>query len=305
MQNADSGNDAEGAEELRECKLNDEPLDPSSNLPSAGILQVVYFSTLQQDTLTFDLALDLAMPNDRAICLRLWERALTTPTDDWSTAQLEGQATSFDTWQYPHVPDGGNLAITYAVRLAIKPYDRGVFFSPAVAIGPFQRLVATLEGTLPGPEPRQSRAGANPPPGDFDKVNLITQAATRNYFTSMQVKALLDQISYRKNKIETAVLLHPRTTDQANFVHALKSIDKEETRQDILEIVGASIKRKMRKEIKAAATASAVSSAVSALGSAAAAKAPAADAPSGAAGGPDQPTDAAADAKGTAADATN
>ena len=37
----------EGAEELRECKLNDEPFEISSQLPSQGLLQVVYFSTLQ------------------------------------------------------------------------------------------------------------------------------------------------------------------------------------------------------------------------------------------------------------------
>ena len=47
----------------------------------------------------------------------------------------------------------------------------------------------------------------------------------------MQVKALIDQIAYRKNKIEVAVLLHPRTTDQANFVHALKSLDKPPLRR--------------------------------------------------------------------------
>ena len=274
--NSDASADAEGAEELRECKLNDEPLDPSSSLPNSGTLQVVYFSTLQQDTISFELSLNLAQANDKAICLRLWERALSTPTDDWSSATLDGEATSFDTWQYPAVPDGGALTIAYAVRLAIKPYDRGVFFSPAISTAPFQRILATLEGTLPGKEPREPRSSAQPPPADFDKVNLLRQVATRNYFTSNQVKALIDLISYRKNKIEAAVLLHPRTTDQANFVHALKSLDKETDRQDILEMVGASIKRKMRKEIKSAATASATVAACSSLAAAsAAARAPA------------------------------
>ena len=271
VQHADTMADDEGAEELRECKLNDEPLDPSTTLPTQGILQVVYFSTLQQDTITFDVSLNLAQSNDRAICLRLWERALTTPTDDWSSAHLEGQAASFDSWQFPHVPEEGSLQIKYAVRLAIKPYDRGVYFSPAITSAPFNRILATLEGTVPGVEPRQPRPGCNPPPGDFDKVNLLRQAATRNYFTSMQVKALVDLISYRKNKIETAVLLHPRTTDQANFIHALRSLDKETDREDILEMVGSSIKRKMRKEIKAATAASATVAACTALAAASAA----------------------------------
>jgi Ran GTPase-activating protein (RanGAP) involved in mRNA processing and transport len=242
---AGGGDGAEGAEELRECKLNDEPLDPSSALPASGILQVVYFSTLQQDTITFDISLDLSGANDRAICLRLWERALTTPTDDWGSASLDGAATTFDAWQYPHVPDSGALAISYAVRLAIKPYDRGLFFSPPMSNPPFQRLLRTLEG-------RQGEA----PCSDFDKVNLLRQAATRNYFTTVQIKSLVDVVAYRKGKIEAAVLLHPRCTDQANFVQALKSLEKETDRQDILEMVGASIKKRMRKEIKAAHQAS-------------------------------------------------
>jgi len=274
--NAESSGDAEGAEELRECKLNEEPLDPSTNLPSQGILQVVYFSTLQQDTIAFELELNLAQATDKAICLRLWERALTTPTDDWASATLDGQPASFDTWQFPHVPDGGALQITYAVRLAIKPYDRGVFFSPAIANAPFNRIIATLEGTIPGPEPRQPRPGANPEPGDYDKINLLRQAATRNYFTHVQVRALVDRISYRKNKIEAAILMHPRTTDQANFAHALTSIDKEGDRADILEMVGSSIKKKMRKELKAQAAAASALNAVSSLAAAAAAERPAA-----------------------------
>ena len=175
---------------------------------------------------------------------------------------------------------GFRIRCRRSVRLAIKPYDRGVFFSPAISTAPFQRILATLEGTLPGKEPREPRSSAQPPPADFDKVNLLRQVATRNYFTSNQVKALIDLISYRKNKIEAAVLMHPRTTDQANFVHALKSLDKETDRQDILEMVGASIKRKMRKEIKSAAAASGAVAVCSSLAAASAAsRAPATEPP--------------------------
>ena len=97
------------------------------------------------------------------------------------------------------------------------------------------------------------------------------------------MKTFVDLIAYRKNKIETAVLLHPRTTDQANFAHALKSLDKETDRQDILEMVGASIKRKMRKEIKAAAGAASAIGAASSLAAARAA-APSAEAAAAAEG---------------------
>ena len=45
---------------------------------------------------------------------------------------------------------------------------------------------------------------------DFDKVNLIKQASLRNYFTSHQVKSLLDVVSYRKGKLEVAVCIECR-----------------------------------------------------------------------------------------------
>ena len=35
---------------------------------------------------------------------------------------------------------------------------------------------------------------------------------------------LTDTLAYRKGKIEAAVLLHSRCTDQANFAHALRSV---------------------------------------------------------------------------------
>jgi len=249
---------------LRECKLNDEPLDPSAALPSTGILQAVYFSTLQQDALTFDLVLDLTQPNDRAITLRLWERALTTPTDSWVNVTLDGATASYDSWQYPGVPDAGNLTVTYSVRLAIKPYDRGVFFSPPMATADFKALSAAL--TYVGD------AADLPPMSDHDRISLMKQAASRNYFSSAQVRDLVDLVALRKSKIEAAVLLHARCTDQANFIHALQSIDKETDRQDIMEMVGASIKRKLRTEIKTTMKANATVSALTAA--AAAAKAP-------------------------------
>ena len=124
----------------------------------------------------------------------------------------------------------------------------------------------------------KARPGANPPPGDFDKVNLLRQAAARNYFTSMQVKALIDVIKFRNDKIQTAILLHPRTTDPDKFWTALQSNGENETnrdwasstgeietgqkladsdlqrltesdRQHILETVGVSVKRKMQGDL--------------------------------------------------------
>lgn len=150
-----------------------------------------------------------------------------------------------DSWTYPQVPDAGIVTLTYCVRLAIKPYDRGIFFSGPMSAASFHALLQTLSGK------------GEQQCSDFDKVNLIKQASMRNYFTSaqvrvriratsdwlgcfapdpsaccavIQVKMLIDTVSYRKGKIEAAVLLHPRTTDQSNFPHALRSLDKDSDR---------------------------------------------------------------------------
>ena len=106
-------------------------------------------------------------------------------------------------------------------------------------------------------------------------AHYLKQAAMRNYFTSIQVKSLVDTVSYRKGKIETAVLLHPRTIDQLNFPHALRSIDAESDRVDILEMVGASIKRKTRKALHSMAQANTATGALAAMAAATRAGAPA------------------------------
>ena len=66
---------------------------------------------------------------------------------------------------------------------------------------------------------------------DFDKVHLVKQGALRNYFTCLQVKALLDLVSLRKGKLEVAVILHGRTVDAHNFVNVLQSLNSEADRQ--------------------------------------------------------------------------
>ena len=98
-----------------------------------------------------------------------------------------------------------------------------VFFSPPMATADFKALSAAL--TYVGD------AADLPPMSDHDRISLMKQAASRNYFSSAQVRDLVDLVALRKSKIEAAVLLHARCTDQANFIHALQSIDKETDRQ--------------------------------------------------------------------------
>ena len=161
------------------------------------------------------------------------------------------------TWQYPEVPGSGMLQLEYAVRLAIKPPDRGVYFSAPMENGAFKLLAETLSSEALS---------------DFDKVNLIKQAALRNYLTShqvsdiapvrtaphlahrftsvavrAQVKSLLDVVSYRKGKLEVAVMLHPRTVDPHNFVNVLNSLNSEADRQAVLDMCTSSKNVKTRK----------------------------------------------------------
>jgi hypothetical protein len=211
-----------GGESCRECRLNEQPYEPSEGpLPDKGTLTFVYLSTRPQDEILFPLKLDLAVPNDKVMCLRLWERALTTPTDGWKGATLGPAPIQLATWQYPEVPGAGILQLEYAVRLATKPSDRGVYFSAPMEASAFKLLADTL---------------ASEALSDFDKVNLIKQAALRNHLTSHQVKALLDLVSYRKGKLEVAVMLHPRTVDPHNFVNVLNSLHSEADRQAVLDM---------------------------------------------------------------------
>ena len=78
------------------------------------------------------------------MCQRLWERALTAPTDAWKSATLDGQVARISTWQYPEVPASGVLELAYSVKLAIKPADRGVYFSTPMENAPFKLLADTL-----------------------------------------------------------------------------------------------------------------------------------------------------------------
>jgi len=224
-----------GNEALRECRLDNTPLEPGSELPGQGTLHAVYFSTKPKDEIDFELKLDLAQPNDRVMCQRLWERQLTTPSDSWKEAKLNGEAFHLSAWQYPEVPQEGSLDFKYTVRLAIKPYDRGVYFTAPMDTGSFKRLNETLQGEALT---------------DFDKVHLVKQAALRNYFTSKQVKDLLDLVSLRKGKLEVAVMLHARTVDGHNFVNVLQSLNSEADRQAVLDMVDSGGKRKGRKPRK-------------------------------------------------------
>lgn len=227
-------NDDEGIEELRDCFLDDDdddepgnqataryPFDTSGPLPSEGRLKVVYGSTKPQNCLTFPISLDLSRAEDAAIGLRLWERVLTTATDDWQSPMLNGAPVRFESWLWPNLPTAGALTFTYAVQLSAKQLDRGIFFTPAMPSVSFNRLVMAL--TAPASEQTDDVFITDP-----DKAKLIRQAAARNYFNSAQVKMLIDLLSARTEKQNMAEFLFPRTTDQVGFRQALESLNAAE-----------------------------------------------------------------------------
>ena len=68
---------------------------------------------LPSTTMDLDASTQMAKTDDHNV-----------PVDAPSTVEPEPRNTT--------VPDGGALTIAYAVRLAIKPYDRGVHFSSSM-----------------------------------------------------------------------------------------------------------------------------------------------------------------------------
>lgn len=101
------------------------------------MLHVVYFSTKPKDEIEFSVKLNLAQPNGRVMCQRLWERSLTTPTEGWREPKLNGQPFELFEWAYPQVPQEGELTLTYVVRLAIKPYAAlALIISHTLALNP-------------------------------------------------------------------------------------------------------------------------------------------------------------------------
>jgi hypothetical protein len=167
--------------------------------------------------------LDLTAASDRGTALCLWERALTSPSESWKSATLDGAQVQLGTWQYPELPPSGTLSLEHAIGLAPRPTDRGRHFSPAINDARFRALLDTLS----------SQALS-----DDGKAALIKQAAGRNYFGCAQVLPILGALAFRKAKIEAAVMLHPRVVDAERFTSVLQALSSEEDRQAVLMAVG-------------------------------------------------------------------
>lgn len=133
-------------EEVRPCLEEKRPaksLVQNSALTSSalqGTLHAVYCSTRPKDEVEFAVELNLAQPGGRIMCQRLWERVLTTPTDSWKGATLNGKAVDLLQWKYPEVPQEGELKLAYVVRLSIKPYAPPAAYDTSVCLPPLAFL---------------------------------------------------------------------------------------------------------------------------------------------------------------------
>merc|ERR1711871_1227770 len=168
-------------EAIRQCKLNDVPYDPlTKGLPAKGQLMLQYFSVKAQDELRFNFELQLAEAQDRNTCLKLWERALTAPDEVWKGTTLDGKETDPTQFNYPDIPQNGLLKFEYCISLSLKNRDRGLYFSAAMSTAHFDRLTDTI---------------LNDGLQDYDKLMLVKQAASRNCFTTAQVRSLLEAVN--------------------------------------------------------------------------------------------------------------
>ena len=128
------------------------------------------------------------------MCQRLWERALTAPTDAWKSATLDGQAARISTWQYPEVPAAGVLELAYSVKLAIKPPDRGVYFSTPMENASFKLLADTLSSEALS---------------DFDKVSAAMPCSPAHAASGLHSHAFSrpDSVSYTHLTLPTILLV--------------------------------------------------------------------------------------------------
>lgn len=72
---------------------------------------------------------------------------------------------------------------------------------------------------------------------DKDKVAFINQQSTLNYFTSKQIKALLDAFSFDEQRLQAAKILYPRCTDVTNFYIVYESFDFDKGKKDLMNYI--------------------------------------------------------------------
>mmetsp|Transcript_26474 Transcript_26474/g.68319 ORF Transcript_26474/g.68319 Transcript_26474/m.68319 type:complete len:105 (-) Transcript_26474:28-342(-) len=73
---------------------------------------------------------------------------------------------------------------------------------------------------------------------DFERWSLIKLAASINYFTSAQAKMLVEAMSYRKGKLDAAILLHSRAIDPEKYGAAvLEQLGTDTDRQALEDVM--------------------------------------------------------------------
>lgn len=155
-------------------------LQAADALPERGVLRMVYVVTRPLKRLGVELELDLGEPAQRALCLELWRRELTTGHEAWARVSLTppegGEAAPLDHyagWRFPAMPEGGVLRLEYTVQLSCKRQDRGACFSAPMEAAKCARLAELL-----GTEGLSAE----------ERWSLVRMAADANYFTAQQVR---------------------------------------------------------------------------------------------------------------------
>jgi hypothetical protein len=65
------------------------------------------------------------------------------------------------------------------------------------------------------------------------RLRVVRMAAEHHYFTSAQVAAVVDVMTFSSNKVESAVLLYPNVVDQGDFYRVFAAFTFEANKEEV------------------------------------------------------------------------
>ncbi len=68
---------------------------------------------------------------------------------------------------------------------------------------------------------------------ESSRLDIVKTAAEENYFTSQQVKEIMETFDFEENRIRVAKLLYPRVVDRENFFVVLSALSYSSSRQEL------------------------------------------------------------------------
>lgn len=201
------------------------------------------------------LAASAARSGDRAVRKKLAPRTTDVADDLGALASRARKDVSYATLAREAAAIGRDAALL--VELTDEAEDkaeRKALRAQAVAL---EQGVATVRGVLEAlaREDDRPKQPAKPVPMkaaafeqlvgairaasfDDDKVEVVRHAAQTNFFSSNQVAAVMDLLSFDEGKIDAAVAMWPRITDPENSFVIFKKLAFDSSREELRKRVG-------------------------------------------------------------------